>query len=270
MKKICFVALAAVASLSAYAVDYSYTFTSPNGSLIANTTAGMAHGTAYTWGLSGTTYGSDYSVLKADVATRGYEVKSASLKITGIYDSTGETTDPKDALYINILGGLAAGYSQKVFDTSGQTAGDFAANWSAGQNPFSTGSTFNSNLRSATYSTGTLAFQDATADSLLTNLTTGVTTTGTPSDISWSDPDGPATASTLVFTFTGANMDALESLLRGVGTVGLGFGPECHYYDTGITLYVTTTSSVPDSGVTAVMLAFAFVGLIGFRRSVKL
>ena len=47
--------------------------------------------------------------------------------------------------------------------------------------------------------------------------------------------------------------------------VGLGFGPDCHFYDSGVTLSITT-GSVPDNGSTLLVLGCGLLALAGFRR----
>jgi len=88
----------------------------------------------------------------------------------------------------------------------------------------------------------------------------------------WTDKNGEAGKTNLTITFSAANISLLDSLLLGDGSttdLGLGFGPDCHFYDTKITLAVTT---VPDGGMTLILAALgiagvALVGLAAKRRA---
>ena len=59
------------------------------------------------------------------------------------------------------------------------------------------------------------------------------------------------TPHTVVITLTSANIALLDSYLSAdsgttpgsANDVGLGFGPDCHFYDSGVTLAITTGSS---------------------------
>ena len=264
--------VAALLPLSAFAGTYS--FTANTG--FFTTATGLAHGSAGTWGLSG----ANYSSLWNDINTSGQVVTGATLTLTGIYDWANETTDAKDALFVNILGGVVSGVSaQKVFDSAVSTA-DTA--WPSQNSPFSTGGSWNTALHAAG-----LAYTDASAGSLLSSTTVGsssstyaadgnvITKAGTPASVTWSDPSGTV-ASNLVINFSAANLSVLSSLIdfdaSGATdpTVGLGFAAECHYYMSSATLSVTTgPASVPDSGNTLMLMGAGLVALAGFRRFKK-
>jgi hypothetical protein len=87
----------------------------------------------------------------------------------------------------------------------------------------------------------------------------------------WSDPgnSGSKDATNLVVTFTSANIGLLTDYLEEdspTTDVGLGFGPDCHYYDSGFTLNVVTA---PDSGTTFGLLGIALLALVGIGIRVK-
>jgi hypothetical protein len=81
----------------------------------------------------------------------------------------------------------------------------------------------------------------------------------------WTDPNkGPAGVTTVVITFSAANISLLDSLLTSDSAttdLGLGFGPDCHFYDGGVSLKIVTT---PDAGTTLAMLGISLAGLLGF------
>lgn len=256
MKKLLIAAAVLVAPLAGYAGNYSFTDNTDFNSL--------SHDTAYTWGLSGSTYTSLLSALQTGHQT----VKSATLTISGIYDWQ---VEPADVLYVNILGGLNAGASSYAWASPSSTP-----ETTFGPNPFVSGTSAN------TLTTGHLAFTAAGANSLLT-YGGSYQTAGTPG--TWSDPygSGPsfggtlangtaestAQAFNLVVTFSSANLTSLQTLLmadtNGLTNpnVGLGFGPDCHFYDTGVTLSVTT---VPESSDTLVLMGISLLGLACVRR----
>jgi hypothetical protein len=90
----------------------------------------------------------------------------------------------------------------------------------------------------------------------------------------WTDPNnGPSGITTLTIDFSSANISLLESLLAGDSSttdLGLGFGPDCHFFDSGVSLTIDTKPPgntfghpVPDSPMTLGMLALGLVGLVG-------
>jgi hypothetical protein len=280
MKRILTTALvAALLPLSALAGNY--TFTANTG--FFTTSTGLSHGAAGTWGLSNSngvnnTTGSTttaYTNLWNDINTSGLIVQSATLTLSGIYDWTGETNDPCDALWVNILSGINAGVSaQKVFDSV--AVGDTTdSTWPAQVSPFTDVPSTSGDWNDALQAAG-LVFTDAESGSLLKVTTYGTgandTKVGTPSSVTWSDPTG-AVASNLVITFNTANLALLRSLLdfdmysTSNPTVGLGFAAECHYYMNSASLNIVT--AVPDAGSTVTLMGLGLVALVGFRRSRK-
>jgi len=251
MKRLLVAVLTALAPLAGYAGTYTFSSTDTN-------LTQLAHGTSTTWGLSGTQYTSLLSAVQT-----GQNVTGATLTISNIYDWTVESSD---VLYVNVLSGLNAGVTAATWETTVPTN-----DTSYGADPFA----YNSSSTSAyakLKATG-LAFNDAAANSLLT-YTGSYNTAGNPG--TWSDPNGGvATGFNLVVNLTAANLSVLQSFLAADNNgatnpnVGLGFGPECHYFDTGVSLSVTTSTpvqTIPDNGSTLVMMGAALVGLVGLRR----
>ena len=89
----------------------------------------------------------------------------------------------------------------------------------------------------------------------------------------WSDPNGgdPTKAQNVSFTFNTAQLTALQGYINSVGPsgwarFGLGFDPDCHYFNSGVTFTITTQgTSVPEGGSTALLLILA-AGSIGILR----
>jgi hypothetical protein len=255
MKKLLLTALAIVAPLAGYAGNYTFTDNTDFNSL--------AHGTAYTWGLSGTTYNSLLSSVQS-----GQNITSASLTISNIYDWQ---VEPNDVLYVNILGGINAGASSYAWSTPSSTP-----DTTYGADPFVYNSTPGSDYA---LTKPHLTFSDAATNSLLQYGQGGsyYNVVGTPG--TWTDPragtNGTAETANgfnLTVNFSAANLTLLKSLLTADTNgstnpdVGLGFGPDCHYFDSGVTLTVTTAASVPDSGGTLALLGVSLLGLAGLRR----
>lgn len=266
MKKLLLAALTALAPLAVQATEFTFTY----GTTGQNALDDLAHGTAYTWGLSGTTYGGNYNNLRTELQTGGKVITSARLTVNDIRDWANETIDPADALFINILNGLDAGINTGKFDSNSSSP---SSSFSLAKNPFVAGNSFNTTLQATS-----LDFNNAVSGSLL-KANSG-SKEGTPADVTWSDPDGPLTPSfDLVIDFTAANIAVLQSFLKldtntGDPTVGLGFGPECHYFIDGKVQWVITTGnaptppppSVPDSANTLALLGLALVGAVAVRR----
>lgn len=282
MKKIILATLLAVAPLAASATEFTFTTSTPDS---------FPHGKAYTWGLSGTTYGSNYNTLRTELQTGNKSITSATLTINNIWDWTGESTDPADALFINILNGLDAGLKSDYFDGNPNAP---SSSFSLAKNPFVPGNAFYNELRDN--DSNKIKFNDAQAGSLL-KYTGDWTKEGTPADVSWSDPSGGSNWSLygtdgwtkklsfdLVITFTSDNLSLLNTFIKADTsssnpTVGLGFGPECHYYFDNIVWTINTANNppppnnpppgVPDGGNVVLMLGVALAGAASLRRFVK-
>jgi hypothetical protein len=195
---------------------------------------------------------------------------------------------------------LDAGVKTGVFDANATAP---SSSFSLAKNPFVAGNPFNTTLQATT-----LDFDNAQADSLLkytgSTMPNGTvinyTKSGTPADVSWSDPSGGSSGNTknlsnlgtttnslygqmgsvfdLVIDFSAGNLALFQTLLKGDTnsgdpTVGIGFGPECHYYVGDFSLVVTTAAGptppppgVPDGANTLALMGVALMGALGFRR----
>lgn len=95
---------------------------------------------------------------------------------------------------------------------------------------------------------------------------------------SWTDPKGGDTSDKtfdFVYNFTGTNISLLTSYLvdataNGKSAFGLGFDPDCHYYNDGIQLDITTApKNVPDNGLTLCLLGLGLISLAAVRRRIQ-
>ena len=249
----------------------------------------LTHGTAYTWGL----FGGTFNALETAVGKNGQSITSATLTLTGIYDWT---IEPADVVYVNLLNNVST-FDHSYTYNSNPSGND--TNW--GTDPFEVGSVPSITIGSSTKPLNNyLPFTPVTvstapndqANSLIVanNGMSGSTINGAPVSASndtlsyyyngawhpnpgtWSDPSD--TPVNITIQLTSANISLLTNLLQNdVNTttdLGLGFGPDCHFYDSGVTLSINTSGpqiySVPDGGTTLAMLGAALVGLLGFRR----
>jgi hypothetical protein len=254
LKNVLPLALALLVPAAVKAGSYSFTDASSN---VEN----LAHGTSYTWGL--TQGGSTGETALQTAIKSGQTITNATLTLTGIWDWTSE---PDDVLYVNILNNVTPGDKSYEYNSSP----DNPDTQGYGTDPFVVGT--------ANYAAtaANLSFTGVTAGTGQTNslLKAPVTATNPAADPgTWSayDHGGSASdASTVVITLSSANMALLDSYLSADSSsadIGLGFGPDCHFYDSGVTLSITTgPSSVPDNGSTLIALGCGLFALIGFRR----
>ena len=92
----------------------------------------------------------------------------------------------------------------------------------------------------------------------------------------WTDPLGGAGhAVTLTFDFTTAECSSLAAYLldpRSLGSTdfGIGFDPDCHYYDRCIKLKIETgRCPVPEGGATLALLGIALIALPALKRLLR-
>ncbi|MCP4686462.1 MAG: hypothetical protein GY859_00325, partial [Desulfobacterales bacterium] len=75
----------------------------------------------------------------------------------------------------------------------------------------------------------------------------------------------PNTAQDITYDFSASEIAGLTGYLSD-GNFGLGFDPDCHFYNSGITLTIETAVPIPG----AIWLMFAgLAGIIGVRRKFK-
>jgi hypothetical protein len=78
----------------------------------------------------------------------------------------------------------------------------------------------------------------------------------------------PSTAKTLTYSFNLDQLATLNSYIQDT-RFGLGFDPDCHFYNNGVSLTLETTPSVPEPATLAMMVLSAATLVLGRRRFIK-
>lgn len=78
-------------------------------------------------------------------------------------------------------------------------------------------------------------------------------------------PEGEDDAQTIIYNFDSIEIQALNSYAAD-GNFGLGFDPDCHYYNDKVRLKINTAvSPIPEPG-TIILLGLGLTGVAGLRR----
>lgn len=257
----------------------TYTFTNTTSDL-----ENLAHGTAYTWGLTTATYNSgapkakntssSLDALETAITSGGQMIVSATLTIDNIYDWENNSLDPADVLYVNLLNGVSTGTHAYTYNADPSTS-----DTSFGSDPFELGTpnetVTNKHLKFDPVSSSPTATYNQD-NSLLVYTGTYNTTSykGQANPGTWSDPKGGSpTGFNLVVNLSSANLKLVSNLLTsdagGSTDFGLGFGPDCHYYDSGVSLCITTAPQVhyaADRAWSAGLLIASLLALAALER----
>jgi hypothetical protein len=263
-----FLALSLAVSLATAAHATTFTFKPVDavaGDGNVNDLSDLDHGYAYTWGITS-------AALRTELLG-AYQITSATLTIKNIYNW--DKNDTNNQLYIHLLDNPALGVTAIVDDPTdtGINKGivsDYFNGPIAGMNVVNgKWSTYGYNVTWAT-SSATLVTGNTLLNGVTTNSATNTYLT------TYHDNDGPTTTTTLTYTFTGL-LNTLDSYISDghIGTYadfGLGFDPDCHFFNDGVQLTICTDippPKVPDTGVTAGLFGFAMAVLVCVRRRVR-
>jgi len=226
MKILSSLLLAALAAIPAYATPFAF---QPNPTDLND----LSHNSAYTWGISG----ANESTLKSQLAS-GYQITNVTLTITNIYNW--DAADTTNQLFIHLLDNPLNNVTTIIDDPANN-----------GVNQGTVSDYFSGNISSnhGVYYSGTNTY--------LTQ---------------YHDPNGPITTTNLSYDLT-SFASTFASYIgnghtggSGYADFGLGFDPDCHYYNDGITLTITTSNSVPDNAVTLLLLGVGLVAVAGLHR----
>jgi hypothetical protein len=226
MKILSSLLISALAAIPAYATSFTF---QPNPTDLND----LSHDSAYTWGISG----ANESTLSSQLAS-GYRIVSVVLTVTNIYNWDAADTD--NQLFIHLLDNPLNNVTTIIDDPADN-----------GVNQGTVSDYFSGNISSnhGIYYSGTNTY--------LTQ---------------YHDADGPTTKVNLTYDLTGF-ASTFASYIgdghtggSGYADFGLGFDPDCHYYNDGISLSITTSNSVPDNAVTLLLLGFGLVAMAGLHR----
>jgi hypothetical protein len=260
VKKFSIICISAALAVMAHANSYTFQpLDTISGDSNHNDLGDLDHTQAYTWGINGTSETS----LKNQLAS-GYHITSAVISIKNIYNWDKSDTD--NQLFIHLLDNPLAGVTSITDDPNDNginkgVVSDYFGGKISGNN---LGTTAHPNWAAYGYnSNGTL-----------------VSTGGTNIYLTqYHDTDGPTTTTNFAFNFSAAQITTLASYIgdghtggSGYADLGLGFDPDCHFFNDGVTFCITTAPnrvSVPEGCMTLALFGLGLLALRGLRRFVR-
>lgn len=247
------------ASIAIVAQASSFTFQpSDNNSGARNDLNDLDHKSAYTWGITGTAE----TNLRNELLSGDYYISSAVLSIANIYNW--DKRDTNNQLFIHLLDNPKTGVKAITDDpTDNGINQGVLSDYFAG--PLSTNKVSGKYVAYGYKNTSTaqLIFTGSNTNTYLTQ---------------YHDADGPQTKENFTFSLNNILLAVLTQYITNGHTqgsnyadFGLGFDPDCHFYNDGVSFKVTTARippppPVPDNGTTLALLGSALVGLAAVRR----
>jgi hypothetical protein len=215
----------------------------------------LDHTKAYTWGITGTSTGPSYSTLLSQLST-GYVITGATISISNLYNW--DRADTGNQLFMHLLDNPETGV-----DVITDDPGDTGVNDGVVSDYF--GGALSTNK--VNYKYVAYGYSNWYTPVL---LSTGATNIGLTT---YADPDGPVTVDQFSFLFTQPQLVTLTSYITnghtggsGYADFGLGFDPDCHYSNDGVTFTITTgQASVPDGGATLLLVLGGLAALVPLR-----
>lgn len=215
----------------------------------------LDHTDAYTWGINSTSSGASYATLVSQLGS-GYQITSATLTISNLYNWS--ASDTHNTLFIHLLDNPRAGVNSVTDDPTDN-----------GVNQGVLSDYFNGLLAGNKVGGNWVAYGYTSGGSLVATGGTNITLT------QYQDGDGPNTVTQYSYAFTAPQLATLTSYITNGHTgnssyvdFGMGFDPDCHYYNSCVQLTLNTAQSVPDVASTAGLFGVAAaVLLVGTRRS---
>ncbi len=242
MKKLLLSSLFGAAVVAGYATSYTYAPT-------PNDLGDLAHNSAYTWGITD-------AGLASQLASGGYRIASATLTIRNLYNWDKSDTD--NQLFIHLLDNPVTGVGTVIDDPNDNGINQgVVSDYFAGK-------------VSGNYVNGKWVAYGYADTSTGAALATGGTNTYLTQ---YHDTDGPMSLLSLwTYNFSASNLSTLTSYIAdghnggsGFADFGIGFDPDCHFYNDGITLNITTVR-VPEGGMTLIMIGCGLVALVCYYK----
>jgi len=252
---------AATLAISAQATTFSFKpVDSISGDSNHNDLGDLDHTSAYTWGITGLAE----SALKDELLSGNFKISSAVISISNIYNW--DRRDTNNQLFMHLLDNPYAGVKRITDDPTDNGINQGVLSDYFGQlqngNPLTTNKV---NGKYVAY-----GFKNTTTAQV---VATGATNTYITQ---YHDADGPVTKVNFSFALESnpTLLAVLESYITNGHTggssyadFGLGFDPDCHFYNNGVTFTVETSPySVPDTGATLALLGSCLAGLAAARR----
>ena len=241
MKKLLALCLASTFAIAAHADTFSFK-PSDNDNNPADIWD-LDHYLFFTWGVKNFTLGHDHTVTGASLTIKN--INNWTADENGYLNSQGQYVD-QNWLHIWLLdsGVYEADYTPSTSSPDGMLK-KYSDNQGGGDN-----------------------FLNADWDPAAAVNTTGIDRTkiGTYSDRDGDNGAAPGgLAETITFNFSAEMLTALQTYIENGNNFGLGFDPDCHYWNDGVTLTITT-ARVPEGGMTLILLGAGLAALAGVRR----
>lgn len=250
MKRLLVLFSCVILAVTAQATSFSFQPTdSFGGDTNTHDLGDLSHANTYTWGINGTSETS----LKTQL-TSGYSITSAVLTISNLYNWS--SADTINQLFIHLLDNPQTGVKAVVDDPNDN-----------GVNQGVVSDYFGGKIAGNKVGSNWVAYGYDSTGALIPTGTTNIYLT------QYHDNDGPTTKVNYSFVFSVAQASILQSYIANGHTggtsyadFGLGFDPDCHFYNNGVCLTINTAIvPVPDGSMSLALLVVGLLALWGLR-----